>query len=101
MAKRENRFQAVLKSELKLLFPGCIVMKNDPTDIQGIPDLTVIYKNKYAFLECKREEEASRQPNQKHYIDQATRYAFGDFVYPENKSEVLNRLYDYFCDVDD
>ena len=96
MSKRENSFQANLKSELRLLFPGCIITKNDPTDIQGIPDLTVIYKSKYAFLECKREEEARKRPNQAYYIEQASRHAFGDFIYPENKSEVLNRLYDYF-----
>ena len=32
----ENKFQANLIKELKERFPGCIVMKNDPTYIQGI-----------------------------------------------------------------
>ena len=31
----ENKFQANLIKELKERFPGCIVMKNDPTYIQG------------------------------------------------------------------
>lgn len=47
---RENKFQAGLKKELRAMFPGCIIMKNDPDDIQGIPDLTVLYKDKWATL---------------------------------------------------
>ena len=43
----ENKFQANLIKELKERFPGCIVMKNDPTYIQGIPDLLVLHKDKY------------------------------------------------------
>ena len=35
----ENKFQANLIKELKERFPGCIVMKNDPTYIQGISSL--------------------------------------------------------------
>ena len=44
----ENKFQANLIKELKERFPGCIVMKNDPTYIQGIPDLLVLNKDKWA-----------------------------------------------------
>lgn len=36
----ENKFQANLIKELKKLFPGCIVMKNDASYIQGIPVTT-------------------------------------------------------------
>ena len=50
----ENKFQANLIKELKERFPGCIVMKNDPTYIQGIPDLLVLHKDKWASLECKK-----------------------------------------------
>ena len=46
----ENKFQANLIKELKERFPGCIVMKNDPTYIQGIPDLLVLHKDKWASL---------------------------------------------------
>ena len=53
---RESNFQADLKKELKTLFPGCIVTKLDSSDIQGIPDLLILYKNKWATLECKRTE---------------------------------------------
>ena len=33
---RESKFQADLKKKLKSMFPGCIVTKMDPTDIQGM-----------------------------------------------------------------
>ena len=45
---KENKFQAGLKKKLKTMFPGCIVTKLDSSDIQGIPDLLVLYKDKWA-----------------------------------------------------
>ena len=42
----ENKFQSKLVSELKERFPGCIVLKLDPTYIQGVPDLLVLHNNK-------------------------------------------------------
>lgn len=65
----ENKFQANLIKELKERFPGCIVMKNDPTYIQGIPDLLVLHKDKWASLECKKSAGAKKQPNQEYYVD--------------------------------
>ena len=50
---KENKFQADLKKELRAIFPGCIVTKLDSSDIQGIPDLLVLYKDKWAALEVK------------------------------------------------
>ena len=46
--QRENELQSNLKKELKEMFPGCIVTKLDSGDIQGIPDLLILYKNKWA-----------------------------------------------------
>ena len=42
-AMKENKFQADLKKELKSRFPGCIVTKLDSADIQGIPDLELLW----------------------------------------------------------
>ena len=36
--KKENEFQSALIKELKSIFPGCIVLKNDPSYCQGIPE---------------------------------------------------------------
>lgn len=93
---KESKFQADLKKELKKMFPGCIVTKLDSSDIQGIPDLLVLYKNKWATLENKRSEKASKRPNQEYYVDKMNEMSFSRFIYPENKEEVLNELYKAF-----
>lgn len=92
----ENKFQAKLIKELKNMFPGCLVLKNDPNYIQGFPDLTVLYEDKWALLEAKREEDASHRPNQDFYISMADKMSFARFICPENKQEVLNELQQAF-----
>lgn len=89
---RESGFQARLIGKLKTMFPGCFVLKNDANYIQGFPDLTVLYKNKWALLECKRGSEAHKQPNQQYYIDHGNEMCFARFICPENEEEVLNDL---------
>ena len=54
MAKLERDFQARLIKEIKQIFKGCIVMKNDSSYIQGIPDLLILYRDKWAALEVKK-----------------------------------------------
>lgn len=88
----ESRFQKKLIDELKETFPGCMVLKNDSSYIQGIPDLLVLHKDKWASLECKKTATAKRQPNQKHYVDTMNNMSFSRVVYPENKDEVLDEL---------
>ena len=89
---KESVFQAKLIREIKKRFPGAIVLKNDPNYIQGFPDLTVLYKDRWAVLEIKQSEKASHQPNQDFYILQADKISVGRFVYPENMMEVLDDL---------
>lgn len=88
----ESKFQHTLIQELENRFPGCIVMKNDSGYIQGIPDLTVLYKNKWATLECKKSEKSTHQPNQDFYVGKMNEMSFSAFIFPENKEEVLNDL---------
>lgn len=88
----ESRFQSELIKELKQEFPGCIVLKNDPDYIQGIPDLLIIYGSKWAALECKRSANASKRPNQKYYVDKMNEMSYAAFISPENKEEVLHDL---------
>ena len=97
MAKRESKFQRDLIEELEDRFPGCIVMKNDPNYIQGIPDLIILYKNKWAALECKRSAHEHHQPNQDFYISRMDEMSFASFVYPENKEDVLDELEQALC----
>lgn len=89
---KENAFQARLIKRLKEIFPGCIVMKNDSGYIQGIPDLTILWHDKWAMLECKQSEKASRQPNQEYYISKASSMSFARFVFPENEEEVIRDI---------
>lgn len=93
---RENRFQSNLIKELEDRFPGAIITKLDPNHIQGIPDLLILYKDKWATLECKKSSNATHQPNQDDYVEQMNSMSFSSFIYPENKEEVLNELQDKF-----
>lgn len=93
---REDKFKTRLVAEIEELFPGCIVVHLDPNEIQGIPDLLVLYKNKWAALEGKKEANASHRPNQDYYVDLMDRMSFARFVYPENKEEVLHELQQAF-----
>lgn len=88
----ESKFQTNLVKELKQLFEGCIVMKNDASYIQGIPDLLILYKNKWAALECKKTASASKRPNQEYYVGLMNKMSFAKFISPENKEEVLHDL---------
>lgn len=92
----ESKFQANLIQKLKRLFPGCIVIKNDAGYIQGIPDLLVLYQNKWASLECKKNAGAKRQPNQEYYVGRMNEMSFSRFICPENEEEVLNELQQAF-----
>ena len=95
-SKLERDFQASLIKELKEMFDGCIVMKLDSSYIQGIPDLLVLYKKKWATLECKKSLRAKKRPNQEHYVGLMDKMSFSRFISPENKEEVLNELQQAF-----
>lgn len=93
---KESKFQRDLIRELEEVFPGSIIMKNDATYIQGIPDLTILYKDKWATLECKKSKRASKQPNQDYYVGVMNEMSFSRFISPENKEEVINELQQAF-----
>lgn len=88
----ESVFQSIVITEVKKRLPGCIVMKTDPNYIQGIPDLLVLFGDKWASLECKKRKGASHRPNQDYYVGRMDQMSFSRFIYPENKEEVLNDL---------
>ena len=88
----ENKFQSKLIKELKERFPGCIVLKNDSSYIQGIPDLLILYKDRWAALEVKKSATASHRPNQEYYVDKMDEMSYASFIYPENKEAVLDEL---------
>ena len=92
VSKLERDFQAKLIKDLKNMFPGSIVMKTDPTYIQGLPDLLILHNDKWAALEVKRSATASKRPNQEYGEDQMDSMSYASFIYPENKEDVLDEL---------
>ena len=93
---RESQFQAKLIFRLREMFPGCIVLKNDANYIQGFPDLTVLWKDRWALLECKRSLNAQKRPNQQYFVDRGNEMSFARFICPENEEEVLHDLQQAF-----
>jgi hypothetical protein len=98
MPKLERDFQRETKYKLKVIFPGCIVKRNSTDDIQGFPDITVFYQGRFAMLEFKRSESASKRPNQEYWIEQIRGIGgFADFIYPENEQEIFDELKEFFA----
>lgn len=88
----ERDYQARLIKELRRRFPGCVILKNDPDYLQGIPDLVIFHGDKWAFLEVKASERAEFQPNQEYYVDKLNEMSFAAFIYPSNEKTVLGDL---------
>ena len=89
---REGEYQSELKKKIQEAIPGSIVLKNDSSWLQGVPDLTVLYGGKWATLEVKRSAKESHQPNQDYYVGKMNEMAYSSFIFPENEKEVLNEL---------
>ena len=95
--KNENKFQADTVKEIRERLPGSIVTKMDANYIQGIPDILVLYKDRWATLEFKRSEEdykksLSRNPNQPYYVEKMNGMSYSAFIFPENKEEILDEM---------
>jgi hypothetical protein len=88
----ESDYQRDLIVELKHRFPGCVVIKNDPSYIQGFPDLLILWHDLWAALEVKASGRAAERPNQGYYVDLLNNMSFAAFIYPENEEEVLDAL---------
>ena len=73
-SRLESGFQDRLIESLKALFPGCMVFKMD--QIQGLPDLLILYGEKWASLECKRSATAKKRPNQDYYVEKMNEMSY-------------------------
>ena len=89
---KESTFQKNLIKDIYKRFPGCIILKNDPTYKQGIPDLLILYNNRWAMLECKKSQKTNYRPNQELYLKKLSYMSFAKMICPENKEEVLNEM---------
>ena len=88
----ERDFQVEFKAQLKSRFPTCLILKQDPNQLQGVPDLLVLYEDKWAAFETKRKRKSKKQLNQEYYVEQLNDMSFAAFVNPDNVDEVLDSL---------
>ena len=89
---RESAYQAKLIKKIKELLPGCFVLKNDPSYIQGMPDLLILFYDRWAALEVKTSERSPEQPNQGYYVEKLDEMSFAAVIYPAIEEEVLYDL---------
>ena len=92
--KKERDFQADLIKELGREFKGSIVTKLDSGHIQGIPDLLILHKDKWATLECKAKKGAKKQNNQPYYVDKMNKMSF---LFHNNNDMIVNMLKKKVC----
>lgn len=92
LAMNENEYQAKLIKDIEKRIPGSMVLKQDPNIIQGIPDLAILYKDKFAILEVKKSANEKYQPNQEYYLKKFGEHVYSKTIYPENEKEILNGL---------
>lgn len=88
----ESLYQRRIIKILYELFPECIVLKNDAAYKQGVPDIIILFEDKWAMLEFKRSKNSSIRPNQEYYVDLLDSMSFAAFIYPENEEDVLYDL---------
>jgi hypothetical protein len=88
----EGPYKTKLIAKIRDMFPGCMILKNDPNYLQGIPDLTILYGGRWAVLEVKTKENYKPEPNQPYYVKKLNEMWFSSFIYPENEEEVLDAL---------
>lgn len=88
----ENKYQGQLIKRIERRFPGCVVIKNDPSYQQGILDLSVYIGEFWAQLEAKASANAEVQPNQAYFVEKLNEMSFAAFIYPENEAEVLDAM---------
>ena len=89
---RESTYQNRLIKKIEQMFEECIVLKNNPNHLQGVPDLLLLFPHTWAALEVKLAHNSEHQPNQDYYVAVMDGMSFAAFIYPENDEEVLYEL---------
>lgn len=92
MAKLESKVQADFIKKIERRFQGCIVLKNDATYKQGVPDLLVLYGRHWAAVEMKRDEDMCFRPNQEWYLERMGSMSFSALVWPGCEEDVLDDM---------
>jgi hypothetical protein len=85
----ETAYQSKLVDRIQSMFPGCFIMRNDPSQQQGLPDLLILYGTTWAMLEVKISADAPEQPNQPYWVDFFNNMSFAAFIHPQIEEQVL------------
>lgn len=99
MVRLERDYQPRLIKKLRILFDGIIILKNDSSYQNGVPDLILLYGPHWAMLEVKKQRPTKAsdfQPNQEYFIELMNGMSFAACIYPENEDEVLSALQQTF-----
>ena len=99
MASRSKQLESKYQSDLikklrEIVEPHGYVLCQDGNYIQGFPDILVLYKTRWAALECKRSHSDPYKPNQEYYLADLDSLSFASVIYPEIEEEVLNELHE-------
>ncbi len=88
----ETKYQRELRGRLEAALPDCMIIRNDPKQLQGIPDLLVLYRSFWAALEVKDDASSPYQPNQEWYLAHMNDMSFASVIHPQNEEEVIHAL---------
>lgn len=88
----ESEYKRQLVSKIEDMLPGSVVLRNDANLRQGIPDLLVLYMDRWAMLEVKRSEREPYRPNQEYYLEKLGKMSFSSVIHPQNEEAVLHAL---------
>jgi hypothetical protein len=88
----ESDYQARIIAKVKAYLPGCVILKNDSSYLPGIPDILILYNERWAMLEIKVNGRARHQANQEYYVNHLNSLSFASFIYPEIEEAVLYDL---------
>ncbi len=93
-SRLESGFQDSLIEKLKTMFPNCRIFKMNQH--QGIPDLLILFNERWAMLECKQKANSSKRPNQDYWVSFYNNMSFARFISKNNCAEVLDELQQTF-----
>jgi hypothetical protein len=97
MVRRKKPLESDFKSNLilrlrDLVEPNGYVLCLNGSYIQGFPDILILYKNRWAALECKRSSAEPYRPNQEYYLSDLDSLSFASVIFPANEEEVIDEL---------
>lgn len=89
---RESAYRLDLCNRISTILPDCIIIKLPADQYQGIPDLLILFENKWAMLEVKMSENSVHEPNQDWYVEHCNEMSYASFIWPDIEDAILAEL---------